>query len=551
VPESELLLVIETPDGIIRSHALTGDELVLGRSTDAGLPIRDPSLSREHARMRRVSEGWVIEDLGSHNGTFVNGRLLEGPASIRPGDLLCLGETRIHVQSSSQTKDREKSSGSQNSIFRSAKEIMDEALRFTPQSGIEDLRRYAEHLRLLNEIHHALGRSIAPAELFDLILERAFQRLKPEEGAVFLREPGGDFACVARRSSLGAGDVVFFSSHLLHEVAEKGQAALVFDTAEDERFAGAESLLSAGVRSLIAAPLLDSGGSLGMIALASRASVRRFNEQDMELLSSLASAAALRVRNVQLTEEAAEKRRLEQEISLARRIQEGLFPMKLPQIAAWETFASNTPSRFVSGDFYTVLERPGSDGLTFLVADVAGKGLAASLLAASLEALCADPIETGLPPHAVLARVSQRLFQRTPPEKYATAFLGSLDAPTGRLTHASGGHLPALIVEKGGRHRWIGSTGVPLGLFEGATYPEKVTDIERGSLLVVYTDGFSEAESPSEEEYGTERILEVCLRCLDRPLSELAAALEADVASFTHGGSPADDRTLFLVRRVG
>ena len=151
----EWLLLIETPDGITRSHALTGDELVLGRSTSAGLPIRDPSLSREHARIKRVSEGWVIEDLGSHNGTFLNGRLLEGHAPIRPGDLLCLGGTRIHVQSGSQTKDREKTSGSQDSVFRSAREIVDEALRVPPQTAVGELRRYAEHLRLLNEIHQA------------------------------------------------------------------------------------------------------------------------------------------------------------------------------------------------------------------------------------------------------------------------------------------------------------------------------------------------------------------------------------------------------------
>ena len=168
----------------------------------------------------------------------------------------------------------------------------------------------SERLRLLNEVHQALGRPITQAELFELILDRAFAHLRPQEGAIYLRAGDGSFACVTSRSTQGPGHAPFYSTNLVREVAEKGLAALVLDVAADERFAGAASILGAGVRSLVAAPLLDPEGSLGMIVLGSAARTRCFSPDDMELLVSLASAAALRIRNVALAEEAAERRRL-------------------------------------------------------------------------------------------------------------------------------------------------------------------------------------------------------------------------------------------------
>jgi serine phosphatase RsbU (regulator of sigma subunit) len=326
-------------------------------------------------------------------------------------------------------------------------------------------------------------------------------------------------------------------------------AALVTDVSEDERFADAESLLRAGVRTVLAAPLLDPEGSLGMIVLGSGERSRTFTGDDLELLVSLASAAALRIRNVALTLEAADRRRMAEEMASARAIQEGLLPGTLPAVAGWDLCAVNRPSAVVSGDLYSAVVRGEPGELVVMISDVAGKGLSASLVGASLEALCAGPVEAGFPPDETFARVTSRLLRRTPPEKFATAFLAALDPLTGRLRFANAGHLPSLVIASDGGHRWLRARGLPLGLLPSTDYELGETILAPGDLLVLYTDGFTEALNPAGEEFGEHRVLEVCLRAARLPLPEIVTALELKVTEFTHGAALSDDRTLLLLRR--
>jgi serine phosphatase RsbU (regulator of sigma subunit) len=332
-------------------------------------------------------------------------------------------------------------------------------------------------------------------------------------------------------------------------VTEKGLAALVLDVASDDRFGQAESIVASGVRSMVAAPLLGPNGSLGMIALNSRLHVRQFSEEDMELLTSLASVAALRIRNIALLEEAAERRRLEEELALARRIQVGLLPDDLPEPQGWEIHAGNVPSRGVSGDYYQVIEREDSGELVIMIADVSGKGMAASLLTASLEALAAGPIEIGDTPAQICNKVSRRLFKRTPPEKYATGFLVSLEPTNGRFIFANAGHNYGLLISAGGEVEELGPTGTPIGLVPQAVYAEDERTLQPGDSLILYTDGFVEAEDPEGEEYGLERMTKVFVREREAPLHQIARSLEEDLREFARGVPFHDDRTLVILRR--
>lgn len=542
-----LLVTVHPAGGQPGDRRFEAGSVVVGRGTASDLAIPDARLSRQHARLWQEGDGWSVEDLGSHNGTYLNGERLARPARLRSGDVLSLGGSRIVVKAPG---DRLESGGaSQTTFFRSATEVLDACRVDTQPAAEDDRRRQNERLRLLNEVHQALGRSISLVELLELILDRAFAHLRPQEGAIYLRAEDGSFKCAAKRSSAGANAAPFHSTHLVHEVAEKGLAALVMDVTADGRFSDAASIIVAGVQSLVAAPFIDSEGSLGMIVLASGLATRCFDQEDMELLTCLASAAALRIRNVALAEEAAEKRRLAGEIALARRIQENLLPAEIPLVPGWEIHAINRPSRFVSGDFYTFCLREEPASLALLIADVAGKGVAASLVTASLEALCAGPLETGLAPHAVFTRVSHRLWARTPPEKFVTAFLAVLEPGTGQLRCANAGHFPPLVIDGDGGHRWLRGGGVPLGLLPEATYEQIDIELEPGDLLVLYTDGFTEAESPQGEEFGAQRLVEACAELARRPLAELTAELERRLDAFTAGAPLSDDRTLVLLRR--
>jgi phosphoserine phosphatase RsbU/P len=436
-------------------------------------------------------------------------------------------------------------------VFRHVSEIVPETTSApSPIAGGDALRRYAARLKLLNEVHQALGRSIGLDELLELILDRAFEHLGPERGAIFLKQPGGELRRAASRPGASPWDELPCFRSLTREVAEKGLAALVYDVHTDRRFAGSDSMLLSGIKSLIAAPLLGPEGSLGMIVLDSRIAVRHFTEEDMELLVSLASVAALHLRNASLAQEAAERRRLEEELALARRIQLALLPERLPELPGYEFHGLTVPSRGVSGDYFEVCERRGGEECVLLVADVAGKGMGASLLAASLEALAAEPLADGLPPEEICARLSRQLYRRTPPEKYATLFLAALEPASGALRYANAGHNPPLLVRATGEVERLEATGVPIGLLPDLPYGAAVAQLEPGDTLVLYTDGLAEAADPEGEEYGAERLAECCLRHGTESCAALAAALSADLKTFARGVPCADDLTLVLARRL-
>jgi serine phosphatase RsbU (regulator of sigma subunit) len=543
-------LRITPAEGPPFDRRLTEGELIVGRATECDLALADPFLSRQHARLLRRGETVEVEDLGSSNGTRLNGEPVTARSVVRPGDLIELSGTTMALH----TGDRAGAAGprtTEQSLYLDASLLLAEQAR--PLAGATDvaLRRAAERLRLLNEVHEALARSLSRDELLEMILDRAFDLLGPEEGAVYLRREGGA-GCerAAFRSRLGPGAAGLFSTSLEREVHGKGLAALVLDVATDDRFAAAESMLSSGVRSLVAAPMLAADeGSLGMIVLNSRLATKHFTQDDLELLVSLASVAALRLRNIALAEEAAERRRLEAEVGLAREIQVALLPRRLPAPGGWELHAENVPSRGVSGDFYLALERGAGRELMLMVADVSGKGIGAALVMASLEALCGGPLAQGEPPEAVFAEVSPLLLQRTEAAKYATVFLAAVEPATGRLRYASAGHEPALLVRAGGETQTLGSTGPPLGLLAGAGYQGAERRLEPGDLLAIYSDGIVEATDRADREYGLDRLTALCRRHCADPLATLTSAVEADLRAFAAGVPFADDRTLLLLRR--
>jgi serine phosphatase RsbU (regulator of sigma subunit) len=536
-----------------------GDEpLVVGRAPSADVVLADRFVSRHHVRLFRQGDALLVEDLGSRNGTLVNGAAIQGPTRLGPGDVIVLSASALTVAGAGgepapvappePLADRPLPVGS---ILRSASEVLAESdSAVATAADAAAMIHSARRLRLVNEIHQALARPLDLEDLLDLILDRVFDHLRPESGAIYLRRADGDFSRAAFRSLAGVDADVPISRTLAREVADRAQAALVLDARLDARFAAAESIVASGVRSLVAAPLLDAAGSLGLIVLSSRLHVRRFDEQDMELLTSLASAAALRIRNLELAEEAAERRRLEEELTLARRIQTALLPARLPELPGWELYAGNAPSRRVSGDYYEIFARGEGRECVLMVADVAGKGVGAALLTASLAALSAGPLEEGQPPAEVCTRLSRLLYKRTPPEKYATAFLAVLEPASGGFRYANAGHNPGLLLRASGEAERLGASGPPLGLLPAAAYGEGGGALAPGDSLVLYTDGVTEAADPAGEEYGLDRLTELWRRRRGEPLAAAAKALEDALTAFVGGAPDADDRTLVVVRRA-
>ncbi len=533
--------------------------MLIGRSSEADLSIKDQSLSRKHANLFYRNETLMIEDLDSHNGTRVNGRSIFEPYPLENDSVIEVGESRIKVKGlqedgGTQPKRlnvRETKDGPSRTVYMNAARLLEETERAAADASLGESgsRRFIERLKLLNEAHHMLSHAIDLQSLLDHLVKWITAHMRPEEAAIFLKDDEGKLEPRATYTHSKNRHDVLYSTHLAEEVVEKGNAALVMDTEIDERFTGAVSIIASGVRSLLAAPLSDEESCVGMVVLSARGMVRHFSEEDMEMLVSIASVAALRIRNLALTEEAAERRRLEEELSLARRIQEKLLPGSLPQINGYAVFGETIPSQQVSGDFFQVMPRLGGRECVFLVADVSGKGMAASLLTASLEALSAAPIEDGRPPEAICSKVSRMLVKRTPPEKYATAFLAILDPATGRVDYTNAGHNPAIHIKNGGEIEWLENTGLPLGLWTRGSFSAKDIHMEPGDLLVMYSDGWSEAHDDEGREFSMERLGDLCAEHRGLEPDALAEELKQAIAEFTGDLPNSDDQTLVLLKR--
>jgi serine phosphatase RsbU (regulator of sigma subunit) len=532
-------------------YQLQPGETLIGRSLDSDLVIRDRALSRKHAKLYYRNKKLLLEDLGSHNGTWIEGQRIQKPIELRSGTVFKVAENLIRVERDSsvmETRDPGETTQTGSSLFLNAADLLANQEVATVEDG--RLPQFMERLRIVNEVHRALGGSISLDDLFELIMERIFDLLKCEEVTIFLRDEQDRLKPVASKSVSGRSERMFYSKQLIQEVLHKGMAALVHDAAIDERFNSSQSIIASGVRSILAAPLpgTDDGDTLGLIVLNSQVRVRQFSEADLELLVTLASIAALRIRNLQLGLHLVEQRRLEREVEIAREIQIRLISDKLPQHPHYDMFAVNQPSSGVSGDYYEAVERP--DGqIVLLVADVSGKGIAASLLTASLEALFAAPIEDMLPPHHVCEKVSRLMWRRTPRARYATAFMGLLNPDQDIFEYANAGHNPPLILRQNGEMGTLERTGTPIGMLPKCKYIPQSLKLASGDLILMFTDGITEAQNPEGEEYGTERLENLVRRMAHAPLEHMCREIERDVLRFTDGAALSDDRTLFVLRR--
>jgi len=540
-------------------HILDEPTLLIGRSSGANLSIQDQALSRRHATLYYEDECLFIKDLNSHNGTRVDGRPIIKPFSLAEGSVIEVGESRITVwglqkelkpDSAVSVRFREGAELGHTLYVPASKLLVSSETDLeAPGTGTQGSSRFTQRLKLLNEIHHKLSQAIGRDELLEQVIDWVFENLNPEESTVFLKDDAGTLVAVISRTRSGGSRELVYSTHLVQEVVEKGNVALVYDTELDERFTGAMSIISSGVRSLIAAPLSDEKGCLGMVVLNSQATVRSFSEEDMEILVSITSVAALRLRNLALAADAVQRQRMEEELALARRIQMALLPSGIPDIDGYSIYGENTPSQGVSGDYFQIIERLGNRECVFLVADVAGKGIAASLVTASLEALAAAPIEDGRSPEDICQKLSRMLLRRTPPEKYATLFLAILDCETGRIDYTNAGHNPAILVRRDGALSYLENTGLPIGLLARGHYEAGTVTLAPGDLLVMYTDGITEPFDAQGEEYGMERLSEVCKEYREMDLEELAEHIHEGLAAFTDVRPYPDDQTMVMVRR--
>jgi serine phosphatase RsbU (regulator of sigma subunit) len=545
-------LKVEPPAAPAYRVDCDGDSIVVGRSSSADVRVADRFLSRQHARLYREADGWYVETLSTRSPTLLNGTAIGGPTRVGPGDVLRLAETVVHIAPAAGSAPGappgprvQSFEGSQ--LFKPAATMLDAPVLTADPASLE---RQTSRMALLNEVHRALAQPISLEDLLDLILDRAFAHLTPEEGAIYLRRPGGELERAAIRRVPGLEGEPFHSRRIAEEVVGRGLAALVQDASLDDRFAAAESIIFSGVRSIVAAPFLGPDGGFGMILLHSRARVRQFAEADMELLVSLASAAALRIRNIGLMEEAAERRLLERELSLANEIQMGMLPRAFPDRAEIDVGATLQPAQSVGGDLYDVVE--GGSRLWFVVGDVSGKGVGAALFMAVTRTLFRALVPAADSIGDLCGRMNVELARDNEKAMFVTAFAGCLDLANGHLAFVNAGHLPPVRLGTDGTVSVLeASPGLPLGAMGDYSYVPQHLTLRPGDALFLYTDGITEAENARREQFTVGRLLTGLEDVVSAPCATVVAEVLGAVRAHAGGTAPSDDLTAMALRFHG
>jgi sigma-B regulation protein RsbU (phosphoserine phosphatase) len=306
-----------------------------------------------------------------------------------------------------------------------------------------------------------------------------------------------------------------------------------------------------GATHLLSLPIAVEGRPRGLLVVGdkeSRRGVGPFLASDRRTLALFANQAAIALENARLHREALERERLEREMQVAAEIQRQILPKGAPPVPGYQLVGWNLPARQVGGDYYDLLALP--DGrVELVVGDVSGKGIPAALMVSTLHSALRLLLDhAGFGP-SLLERLNRHILESSAPNKFITMLIAELEPASGILRYLNAGHNPGLLLRAGGRVEELSSGGIPLGLLPNSRYQPREVVVEPGDFLCIYSDGITEAESITEEEFGTERLIEILRQHGGRPLQEVLEEIQTAVSRFALGKPQYDDQTLVLLRR--
>ena len=410
------------------------------------------------------------------------------------------------------------------------------------------------HLATLYEITRELNSSLDLDTVLEHIMDRVIDVTGAERGFLMLRDQDDgelDFK-VAR--GLNRNDLTspeFQVSTTITRKVEQTRAPLLTDNAQfDDRFTRGESIMVLGLRSILCVPIMIKDRLIGLVYVDNRLQSGLFNEGHRDLLAAFASQAGIAIENARLYQVAVEKGRMEKELQMARDIQRGLLPRTLPPIPGYEIAADWRSAREVAGDFYDCFPLDGGE-FGVVVADVSDKGAPAAIFMAVARSLLRGAAMLADSPEAMLRQANRTILSDTQSGMFVTVYYTILQ-PNGRIIGVNAGHnCPLLYRVRQGTHEFLPRGGRPLGWFEDLPVAPLPYKLEPGDVLVIYTDGLTEAEDILGRPYGEDRLVEAVRSAGDQPAEVIMARILDSMEVFRGAAPPFDDTTLFVVRYTG
>lgn len=519
-----------TWEGEAHRFALENGEHAVGRSSENAVQVAMARVSKRHALIRVDGDSIFVKDLGSRNGTELNGKpVADAWIEVPPGALVSFAGALMRRASPVSTAAHQLLDDRQ--VSPSLRYNLSQGFSRDAQSRLMD--RSSQLFELLASSDDAMAIETAAC--------RFVAESVPAERVVMLSDAGEATQVEARARWTKGGNPdapLHLSSTIVNSVLRERVSVLVANPLEDPRFGGQQSIMALSLRSAMAAPLFDNERVRGILYVDTTDPRVRYSQADLEVLTAAANAVAVKLRNLSL----------EEEIGTAARIQRSMLPdgVRVPQ--GYEVDAHQVMCRAVGGDLYYVGPRPNG---TILVAlgDVTGKGMPAALAmsAASVAIGLLADIDGDI--KALAVRLHRQLFKSFAEEQFITLFLAELNPETGGLRYVNAGHEPPLVVRHDGTLDMLDSTTLPMAMIEDIPLEISETTLGRGDSVAIFSDGIPEATTNGERFLGLDGVKEALVTNRSESLAALRGRVVALVEGFLAGGRASDDVTLLMLRR--
>jgi sigma-B regulation protein RsbU (phosphoserine phosphatase) len=533
----------------------------IGRTSTNDIVLPDQFTSSCHAIISATESGYAIEDQGSKNGTFLNGRRITGGAVLTKGDRIHIGETDIvfdrEFQSNFEIVDGTTFTHSSNTIIN-VKDILKKpptAVFLKPAAGgldMDKLQQDQRFMAVLSEVSQALIYHMNLPALLDHIMDLITHHIPMDRGVLMLREGRSEqlvHKVVRVHDSPLRNLNILVSKSIIRTALDKNAAVLISDIQSDEQLRGQVSVIQTQIHSAMCVPLWNNQDIIGLIYCDRASLLGQFTEEDLKLLTLLANLAALKIENARLEEDRLEKVKIEQELKTAIDIQKNFLPRNDPIFEPYDISGSMRACRHVGGDYYDFIPIDPSR-LGVVIADVSGMGVSAALLMASVRASLHAEIPVTKDLAALTARLNDFVHRSSDSHSFISFFFGLLDRKTGEVVYVNAGHNPPIVVDPaGGSVRSLDSTGFCLGMFPAVSFETKTFGLAPGEILCLYTDGIVEHRNPEKVEFGDERLAVRLRESAGLPAREIVEKVYEDVMNFAGCDEPGDDMTLVVVKR--
>ncbi|QDT99084.1 SpoIIE family protein phosphatase [Gimesia aquarii] len=545
------------------SYSLSGEQTVLGRHPECQIQLDSNMVSRRHAQVIGEGDQFFVEDLGSGNGTFVNGKKIEGRTQLEHEDRLKVGPILFRFETDQVNESKQSSIGSVlDSGFDIGFSTDEDSGAATIMGAISgaggfgglDVRPEAK-LKAMIEISRSLAGTVDLEKLLPQILTTLFNIFPAaDRGCILLKEESnGEMVPRAfKHRREGEDATVKLSRTIINKVLEEKSGILSADAASDSQFDASESISNLSIRSMMCVPMMGLAEEpIGIINIDTQNPLKQFQEEDLDLLMSVAGQAALSYESARLMSSFMEKQKQDNEMNIARGVQQGLLPSSVPTVEGYEFFASYHSAQAVGGDYYDIFELPDDKiGLSF--GDVAGKGVPGAMIMARISSCVQNTMRFVHEVGPAVEAINDHMCDSAVEGRFVTYVLVILDTRNHRLSLVNAGHMSPMILKPDGIIDEFPeeSIGVPIGVMEGFPYEVVERDLAPGEIVVLFTDGVDEAMNPEGELYTLDRMRDFIKANRDKNAAELGQALLADVRRHANGRPQNDDITIMTFGRV-